>query len=77
MALRGKDGPSSRGPLEEAGRCSVLPAVGVSQLVKLRVPLPLPALPALPQFTSDCSRGVFCGEREREREREGEGRRQG
>lgn len=61
MALRGKDGPSSCAPLGEAGHCAVLPAVEGSQLGRRRVPLPLPALP---QFTSDCSRGVFWRERE-------------
>lgn len=63
MALRGKDGPSSCGPLGEAGHCAVLPVVEGSQLGRRRVPLPLPALP---QFTSDCSRGVFWRERGKE-----------
>lgn len=57
MTLRGKDRPSSRAPPGEAKSCAVLPTAGGSQLWRLKVPLPLP------QFTSDCSRGVCLRER--------------
>lgn len=55
MALRGKEGPSSCAPLGEAECCA---ARGWGEPIWAALPLP-----ALPQFTSDCSRGVFWRER--------------